>query len=434
MGRTLVEAGRDDDVERSPQFRGESPAAASARTADEGAGLRPAASMTDAATRPVLQRLQRTAGNQATAAIVVARQSVEEEPAGPGSLGQAPESGPTQLPGVTTGPVTGGAGAGGAGAEGPAAPQRPMLRRGSVGPSVGELQTKLNERGAEPPLAVDGIFGPLTDAAVRAFQTQQAIGVDGIVGPITWGRLDAGPGPEPEPDPEPEPEADPLDGICTIEGHGSSPAAVAQARVQALELYGGIAPENRTRMEADPITIDVIPHDRKLTELAPYAHLAGTQTFDGRIWDDVRGIQTEVNGVRRVAIAEEDLVSVPGTAASYGPGFLAAHEGGHGLQFSALTPAQVTQLTALHAARLAASGPITQTTPAGAATDLWLDPAWYSAANKEEYFANSVAAYLGHPYSTADATVAKYNQGWLQANDPGMFTLLQQVYASGGTP
>ncbi len=45
------------------------------------------------------------------------------------------------------------------------------LRRGSVGPSVRELQQKLNQvLKPLPPLVVDGIFGHKTGAAVRAFQ------------------------------------------------------------------------------------------------------------------------------------------------------------------------------------------------------------------------------------------------------------------------
>ena len=75
---------------------------------------------------------------------------------------------------------------------------------------------------------------------------------------------------------------------------------------------------------------------------------------------------------------------------------------------------------------------MSSTTPAGVATAMWLNPAWYSAANKEEYFANSVAAYHGHPYTNGDADVAMYTRTWLETNDQPMFQLLQAVYQSGG--
>jgi peptidoglycan hydrolase-like protein with peptidoglycan-binding domain len=33
---------------------------------------------------------------------------------------------------------------------------------------------------------IDGIFGPNTEAAVRAYQTQRSVTVDGVVGDETW--------------------------------------------------------------------------------------------------------------------------------------------------------------------------------------------------------------------------------------------------------
>lgn len=53
------------------------------------------------------------------------------------------------------------------------------------------LQTSLNTLGAEPPLLVDGIVGPGTRNAVRAFQMAQSLAVDGLVGPATLAAIDA---------------------------------------------------------------------------------------------------------------------------------------------------------------------------------------------------------------------------------------------------
>jgi peptidoglycan hydrolase-like protein with peptidoglycan-binding domain len=69
-----------------------------------------------------------------------------------------------------------------------APPVRPTLRRGSRGADVVELQRRLAAAGADPG-AVDGIFGSLTDAAVRTFQRLRGLGVDGIVGAQTWAAL-----------------------------------------------------------------------------------------------------------------------------------------------------------------------------------------------------------------------------------------------------
>ena len=67
----------------------------------------------------------------------------------------------------------------------------PMIRQGSTGVAVQELQQKLNNGGATPPLVVDGIFGSKTRAAVVAFQNAHGLDADGIVGPLTWGQIDS---------------------------------------------------------------------------------------------------------------------------------------------------------------------------------------------------------------------------------------------------
>lgn len=64
-----------------------------------------------------------------------------------------------------------------------------MSKQGSRAIPVKLLQRLLNKKGAAPALAEDGIFGPLTKAAVLAFRKQESLAQDGIVGPNTWGRL-----------------------------------------------------------------------------------------------------------------------------------------------------------------------------------------------------------------------------------------------------
>jgi len=63
----------------------------------------------------------------------------------------------------------------------PSQPVMPTLRNGSRGAAVEELQRRL--------FVIDGVFGGITEAAVKAFQKQHTLKADGIVGPITWQAL-----------------------------------------------------------------------------------------------------------------------------------------------------------------------------------------------------------------------------------------------------
>jgi peptidoglycan hydrolase-like protein with peptidoglycan-binding domain len=63
----------------------------------------------------------------------------------------------------------------------------PLVRQGANGHPVRTLQQLLRARGST--VAVDGAFGPRTDAAVRDFQRERHLTVDGVVGPATWSAL-----------------------------------------------------------------------------------------------------------------------------------------------------------------------------------------------------------------------------------------------------
>jgi peptidoglycan hydrolase-like protein with peptidoglycan-binding domain len=65
----------------------------------------------------------------------------------------------------------------------------PILRNGSRGEAVRQLQVALQETGHNPG-AIDGVFGAQTEAAVKAFQRDRGISADGVVGPITWRNID----------------------------------------------------------------------------------------------------------------------------------------------------------------------------------------------------------------------------------------------------
>lgn len=68
-----------------------------------------------------------------------------------------------------------------------------LIRRGSRGADVLYVQERLNAAAASDPaipmIAEDGVFGPATERAVRAFQRAYGLVIDGIVGPATWGKL-----------------------------------------------------------------------------------------------------------------------------------------------------------------------------------------------------------------------------------------------------
>jgi hypothetical protein len=57
-----------------------------------------------------------------------------------------------------------------------------VVKRGDRGPAVASIQRELG-------IAADGVFGPMTERAVKRFQRRHDLVPDGIVGPLTRGAL-----------------------------------------------------------------------------------------------------------------------------------------------------------------------------------------------------------------------------------------------------
>jgi hypothetical protein len=74
-------------------------------------------------------------------------------------------------------------------------PGQPTIRPGATGNVVRRLQRAVR-RTPNLTLAIDGIFGPELERAVRDFQEGAGLAVDAIVGPLSWNALPNG-GPMP---------------------------------------------------------------------------------------------------------------------------------------------------------------------------------------------------------------------------------------------
>jgi peptidoglycan hydrolase-like protein with peptidoglycan-binding domain len=70
-------------------------------------------------------------------------------------------------------------------------PGQPTIGPGASGDVVRRAQRALR-RTPNLGLVVDGVFGPVTETAVKEFQEGAGLTVDGIVGPNTWAALPNG--------------------------------------------------------------------------------------------------------------------------------------------------------------------------------------------------------------------------------------------------
>ena len=69
---------------------------------------------------------------------------------------------------------------------------QPVLKYGSTGPSVRDLQRALNAATPGTDLPVNGIFGPRTDLALRGWQIDVGRDPEGVANPGIWAALAGG--------------------------------------------------------------------------------------------------------------------------------------------------------------------------------------------------------------------------------------------------
>ena len=168
---------------------------------------------------------------------------------------------------------------------------RPTLRRGARGDLVRQVQSDLK-------IHVDGVFGAMTEAAVRQFQREHGLVPDGIIGPRTWASLETLAGPTPPPltsraAAAPPADASPLDQITRLakesaiaqflwRDRGKAPAGYIKG--MAL-VYGRVYGKLKS---GDPAALDMAQRN------------TGDQTRDALAWYedvfDVSGMDNSVSG------------------------------------------------------------------------------------------------------------------------------------------
>lgn len=127
--------------------------------------------------------LDKTGGKATTGQLVAVPVAASDVRAAPPDLSQVTETGPNayKVPAPSLDEIRKAQGA--------------TMIRGMGGAEVKELQKMLNAQGANPPLAVDGKFGPKTEAMLKAYQSANGIQQTGVLGPQTLASFSASPKP-----------------------------------------------------------------------------------------------------------------------------------------------------------------------------------------------------------------------------------------------
>lgn len=114
-----------------------------------------------------------------------------------------------------------------------------MLREGSRGQDVADMQQQLKQMGFNPG-AADGVFGPRTEMAVKAFQRSRGITADGVFGPQSRGAMSQPAMAGTRRMPQSSQESRGAQGVRDSVGNGDSPRwlDIARGEIGVKEIAG----------------------------------------------------------------------------------------------------------------------------------------------------------------------------------------------------
>ena len=203
----------------------------------------------------------------------------------------------------------------------------------------------------------------------------------------------------------PEAETSPA---IEIVAKGAHPASVAS--VQELLSEMRVAPRLQERLREARLSIVIVPRRKLLTDMPQFASLRGTRTFDGRLWDRVRGTggMKLKDGRVGVAIPEENLFGFPDDA--YPSLAIAVHEIAHAIHDRVLTAADRKAVEQAFKARVKSGESFTDA---------------YARSNVREYFAQGANAFFGR-WPNRDYRDA----AWLYDHDRALYAIMVRMFGS----
>ncbi|MBF4462822.1 MULTISPECIES: peptidoglycan-binding protein [unclassified Rathayibacter] len=204
------------------------------------------------------------------------------------------------------------------------------VQSGSSGDAVSAVQTQVNANGAS--VAVDGVFGDATTAAVKSFQSSAGLTADGIVGPATWKALIAG-GTTAPPSGDAAAIAQAILDNPGIELYDSSddPASTALANIRdtAAGQPAKTSPEGDvgvTSVSLDPVMLDALlklntqyGHTLSVSSIAGEDHTSTSRHYTGHAVDIpiIDGVFV-ASGADHQAV--QDACAAMGATLTLGPG------------------------------------------------------------------------------------------------------------------